>query len=132
MLTEPSDLWSQGSRDLIFIARRSGIAEVVDSVTLDTVARVHFGFQVERLSPSADGSRLTLQDMYGVLLQTLHADPATLKLEEAIPARETTMARLLRMGAGFFSSNSRSVPKRVDLRESGTPRIGPPDLPERI
>ena len=49
MLRGASDLWSQGPTEFLFAARRSGIAEVVDAVTLDTVARVHFGFQVERL-----------------------------------------------------------------------------------
>jgi hypothetical protein len=90
VLTGASDLRSQAPREFIFAARRSGVAEVVDSVTLETVARIHFGFHVERLSASADGSQLDVAG-YGAGPCCSHytLDPATWKLEEA-PSSEKT------------------------------------------
>ncbi len=61
LLSGSSALWSQAPGEYVFVARRSGIAEVVDAATLITVARVQFGFQVERLSAGADGSSLNVE-----------------------------------------------------------------------
>jgi hypothetical protein len=138
MLTGASDLRSQGAREFIFAARRSGIAEVVDAVTLDTVARVHFGFQVERLSTSADGSSL---DVAGYAAgapccKRYRLDPATWKLEEVVPSRERSdygACLVSPDGHWCFRLKSFRGPalQAVSLRESGAARVLiPPDLPE--
>ena len=44
LLVTPLTLWSQRSGDFLLVARRSGIAEILDAVTLQTVTRIHFDF----------------------------------------------------------------------------------------
>ena len=138
MLRGASDLWSQGPTEFLFAARRSGIAEVVDAVTLDTVARVHFGFQVERLSANADGSRLEVAGYAAGAPCCKHytLDLATLKLEEEVPSSESSGygACLVSPDGGWcFRLKSFRGPalKVVDLREPEAARVLiPPDLPE--
>jgi hypothetical protein len=60
LLVSPLTLWSQRSGDFLLVARRSGIAEVIDAVTLQTVTRIHFDFHVERMSGIADTSVLSV------------------------------------------------------------------------
>jgi hypothetical protein len=48
LLVAPVTLWSQRSGDFLLVARRSGIAEILDAVTLQTVTRIHFDFHVEK------------------------------------------------------------------------------------
>ena len=133
-----SDLWSQGSRELIFAARRSGIAEVVDAVTLETVARIHFDFRVERLSASADGAKLYVAG-YGTdagCCKHYTFDPATLKLENEVPTSERSdygACLVSPDGRWCFRLKSFRGPalETVDLRESGHAReLIPPGLPE--
>jgi hypothetical protein len=132
-----SDLRAQGT-DLIFTASRSAITEVVDAVTLDTVARVHFDFQVERLSASADGSRLEVAGYAagGWCCQHYTLDPATWKLEEEVPASERGdygACLVSPDGRWCFQLKSFRGPalKVVDLREPGSARVLiPPGLPE--
>src|ERR1039458_9168362 len=137
-LTGASALWSQGSTEFILAARRSGIAEVVDAVTLETVARIHFDFQVERLSASADGSKLYVAG-YGAgagCCKHYTFDPATLKLEEDVPlSGRSDYGDCLASPDGrwcFQLKNFRGPAlKTVDLRESGPAReLIPPGLPE--
>ena len=138
VLTTASDLWSQGPREFIFAARRSGIAEVVDANTLETVARLHFDFRVERLSASADGSKLYVAG-YGTgdpCCKHYTLDPATLKLEEEVPSSERSDygGCLVSLdGRWCFRLKSFRGPalKTVDLRESGPSReLIPPGLLE--
>ncbi len=51
-------LWAQATREVILAARRTPVAELIDASTLDTIARLHFDFPVEKLKPSADVSEL--------------------------------------------------------------------------
>lgn len=140
MLTGASNLWSQGSSEFIFAARRSGVAEVLDPVTLDTVVRLHFGFQVERLSPSAraDGARLDVAGYAAGAPCCKHYtfDPATLNLEDDAPSSERSDYGPCLMspdGRWCFRLKSFRGPalQTLDLRESGTVRVLiPPGLPE--
>src|SRR5579872_5887181 len=52
--TTSACLWAQDKREVILAARRTPAAELIDVGTLETIARLHFDFQVERLKPSAD------------------------------------------------------------------------------
>lgn len=89
-LTGAPNLRSQPSGDLVFVARRSGIAEVLDSATLGTVARIHFDFHVERLSASADGSKVQVEGYASGAGCCRHYtfDPATSKLENDVLSRQ--------------------------------------------
>ena len=138
MLAGAPDLWSQGSREFIFAARRTGTGEVVDAITLETVARVHFDFRVERLSASADGSRLDVAG-YGAgapCCKHYTLDPATLRLEEEVPSSERSdygPCLVSPDGRWCYRLKSFRGPalKAVDLRDSGTARVLiPPGLPE--
>ncbi len=91
LLIEALSLWSQPSHDFVFVARRSGTGEVLDAATLATVARIHFDFHVERLSATADGAKLQVQGYASGAPCCKHYtfDPATSKLEEDIPSRQS-------------------------------------------
>ncbi len=89
-LTGASNLRAQSSRDFVFVARRSGIGEVLDAATLATVARIHFDFHVERLAASVDGSKVRVEGYASGAPCCKHYnfDPVTSKLEEDIPSRQ--------------------------------------------
>ena len=136
-LTGASNLWSQTSGEFIFAAHRSGIAEVIDPVTLDTVARLHFSFQVEHLSANVDGVKLDVAGYATGAPCCKHytLDAATLKLAEDAPSGDRSdygPCLVSSDGRWCFRLKSFRGPalKMVDLREPGTVRVLiPPDLP---
>jgi hypothetical protein len=85
LLVAPVTLWSQRSGDFLLVARRSGIAEILDAVTLQTVTRIHFDFHVERISGIADSSVLNV-DGYkdGPCCEHYTLDLATGQLTEGV------------------------------------------------
>jgi hypothetical protein len=138
LLTGASDLWSQESREFIFAAHRTGTGEVVDPITLETVARVHFDFRVERLSAGADGSGLDVAG-YGEgagCCKHYTLDQATLRLKEEVSSSERTdygSCLVSPDGRWCYRLKSFRGPalKAVDLRDSGTARVLiPAGLPE--
>jgi hypothetical protein len=138
LLTGASDLWSQGSSEFIFAAHRTGTGEVVDPITLETVARVHFDFRVERLSAGADGSGLNVAG-YGEgagCCKHYTLDQATLRLKEEVSSSERTdygSCLVSPDGRWCYRLKSFRGPalKAVDLGDSGTARVLiPAGLPE--
>jgi hypothetical protein len=79
-------LRSQTPGDFVLVARRTGVVEVLDPLTLQTVGQLHFDLHVEKLSANPDGTELYV-DGYGSgpCCQHYALDPATLILTE-IPA----------------------------------------------
>ncbi len=136
-LAGTSNLWPQEPREFIFAARRTGTAEVIDAVTLETVARIHFDFSVERLLASADGFKLHVAG-YGAnegCCKHYTLDPASLELQDAPSPERSDYGECLVSpnGSWCFQLKSFRGPalRTVDLRGSGSTReLIPPDLPE--
>ena len=84
VLTTSVRLWAQDTREVILAARRTPVVEVIDASTLDSIARLHFDFRVERVRPSADGRELAI-DGYkqdGGCCRHYVLDLASMKLSE--------------------------------------------------
>ena len=137
-LTGAPNLRAQPAQDFVFVARRSGIAEVLDAATLATVARLHFDFHVERLSASADGSKVQVQGYASGAgcCQHYTFDPVTLKLEQDVPFREGRdgfgQCLVSPDGRWCFQLKSFRGPglKMVDRSDPQSARqLVPPDLP---
>ncbi len=137
-LTGAPSLRAQPSGDFVFVARRSGLAEVLDAATLATVARIHFDFHVERLSASADGSKVQVQGYASGAgcCQHYTFDPATSKLEQDVPFRQSRdgFGPCLVSPDGRWCFQLKSFPgpglKVVDRADPQSARqLVPPDLP---
>jgi hypothetical protein len=132
-----SELHAQASGEFLFAARRTNTAEIIDAVTLETVARIHFDFLVERLSASADGSRLEVAGYVPGESCCKHyrLELATGELEAEPPSRERSdYGDCLVSPDGrwcFRLKSFRGPALRADeLREAGTSRVlTPPGLP---
>jgi hypothetical protein len=132
------NLRAQDSRDLIFVARRSGVAEVLNATTLDTLARIHVGFRVERFSASADGSKLEIAGYAAGAGCCKHymLDPGTGRLKEKPAAGYNgNFGDCLTSPDGHWCFQLKSFRgpalKMVNLEQPGPARVlTPPDLPE--
>jgi hypothetical protein len=138
LLAGARNVQSQDSRDLIFVARRSGVAEVLDATTLDTVSRLQFSFRVERFSASADGSKLEVSGYAAGEGCCKHytLDPATGRLKGNPAAAYTgDFGDCLISPDGHWCFRLKSFRgpalKMVNLQQPGPARVlVPPDLPE--
>ena len=132
----PAHLWAQDSGDLIFTARRSDASEILDAVTLQTVARVHFNFRLERAWASAGGSKLKVAGYVPDLAccKQYSLDPATLKLAEDAPASDRSGygPQLISVDGRWcvqLKSFRGPAAKVTDLRTGAVRLLTPPDLP---
>src|ERR1700722_9753178 len=135
LLSGAVNLWAQ-PKEFIFAARRTGIAEVIDADSLETVARIHADFQVERFSASADGSKLILEGYAtgSPCCKRYEVDPVTSKMEEIkIPWDRTNYGSCLISPDGrwcFKTKNFKSPAlKIVDLQGTEPPRELIPPAP---
>jgi hypothetical protein len=133
LVVAPLTLWSQRSGDFLLVARRSGIAEIIDAVTLQTVTRIHFDFLVERMSGIADSSVLSV-DGYtdGPCCKHYRLDLATGSLTEVSSPDSPAHTLISPDGRWQFTLNSFRGPsvETLDLRGRGQARkLLPPGLP---
>jgi|SRR5579872_5737570 len=97
-LSTSACLWAQTKRDVILAARRTPVAEVIDASTLDTIARLHFDFQVEKLKPGADVRELFIdgykqrQRLLPALRTRLGFDEAERKEYSRLPDRTSSVS----------------------------------------
>jgi hypothetical protein len=129
----PLTLWSQRSGDFLLVARRSGIAEIIDAITLQTVTRIHFDFHVERMSGIADTSVLSV-DGYtdGPCCKHYRLDLATGLLTEFSQQDRSASTLISPDGRWRFTLNSFRGPslETFDLRGREQARkLIPPGLP---
>ncbi len=140
LLLSTRTVWPQASGDLVFVARRSGVGEVLDAATLETVARIHFDFHLDRLSASgADASKLNVAGYTSGSGCCKHYifDAATYRLEQEGPSSPVYNGNF---GDCFISSDGRwcfrlksfqgPVLRIVDRTGSEPPReLIPPGVP---
>jgi hypothetical protein len=134
------NLWAHDSKEFIFAAHRTGIAEVIDADSLETVAQIHVDFHIERFSGSGDGSKLILEGYATGAPCCKHyaVDPVTSELDEIkIPwDRESYGSCLISPdGRWCFKTKNFQGPalKIVDLQGSEPPsELTPPALTTEV
>lgn len=101
---------AQDSKDFLLAARRTGVAELIDPATLETISRIHFDFHVERLAASADGSTLYVDGYYGEggCCEHYALDLKTLKLREPGPTEGIEPHNSIRSSDGRWLFQLRS------------------------
>ncbi len=134
ILTGASNSRAQDSGNFILAARRTGVAELIDPATLETVARIHFDFHVERLFVGSDGSELYV-DGYGAggCCEHYTLDLSTLKLNEAGSNEENGFGNSLRSPDGRWRVELKSFRgpalKMFDLETGAVQELTPAALP---
>jgi len=103
-------LAAQDARSLILAAGQSGVVELINPSTLETVARIHFDFELNGVSAAADGSALyvegSLPDKSQSCCSLYSVDLATLqiKLAAGVPGSSSRGAFVVSGGVAYPAS----------------------------
>lgn len=139
LLWSAPELRSQTSDEFVLVARRTGMVEVLDALTLGTVSQLHFDLRVEKLSANPDGTALFVEGYdSGPCCQHFALNLATSLLTEIPAAPDESRSRdyfgnpqISADGRWRFELKSFRGPalRTIDLSTGGRIDLAPSALP---
>ncbi|HLK47660.1 MAG TPA: hypothetical protein VKT49_05970 [Bryobacteraceae bacterium] len=133
LLAFPS-LWAQDQRQLILVARRSPLVEILDSANLQTVASIHFDTRIELVTASEDHSTLNIRAYDGhACCSPYTLDTATRKLVKTVSNQRDYFGECLISQDGRWCARLKSFRgpalRMLDTKQGTVRELVPPELP---